>query len=438
MSDTHSDTHIEDLADRINPRKASNLLLWGVVAFVVIFFIWAAFAEIERTARGMGRIIPSSQLQVISNPEGGVVDQILVRPGQNVRAGDRLMTLDPVQRGSEFGSGSATVAALDLKIARLEAEVTGREPAYPATTDPAAAEQVRIEQALHAARIADLNSMMGAAQARLSQASRSVAEAQATYQARIAARDARADEVRVLRPLVERGIEPRLNLSQAESAAAVATSEAAAAAESISRARAAVAEAQASAAQTRQDWRARAATELAAAQAEREARRRTLPALAQQVERTVLRAPLAGRVNRVLVTTRGGTVQPGQPLVEIVPSEESLLVEARVRPQDIAFVRLDQDARVAITAYDRSVYGTLDGRVVAISPDAVAEERTGETYYVVRVRTSTNALRDRAGRSLPIGPGMVAEVDMLGDSRTVLQYILTPITRLGETAFREQ
>ena len=163
-----------------------------------------------------------------------------------------------------------------------------------------------------------------------------------------------------------------------------------------------------------------------------------MPALAARVERTVLRAPLAGRINRVLVTTRGGTVQPGAPLVEIVPSEENLLVEARVRPQDIAFVSLNQPARVAITAYDRAVYGTLNGRVVAISPDAVADERTGNTFYTVRVRTAANALRDPRGRAMPIGPGMVAEVDLLGDSRTVLQYILTPITRLGESALRDR
>jgi adhesin transport system membrane fusion protein len=438
MSDTPAAARTGNLDDRISARQASNLLLWSVVGFVVIFFVWAALAELERTVRGIGRIIPSSQLQVIANPEGGVVDRILVRPGQIVRAGERLMTLDPVLREAELGSGSATLTALEAKIARLEAEIVGRTPVYPAAADASAAEQVRIEQALHAARMADLTSLLGAAQARLSQASRGVAEARATYEARIAARDARTEEVRILRPLVERGIEPRLSLSQSESAAAVATSEAAAASASISRAHATVAEAQASALQTRQDWRARAAAELAAAQAEREARRRTLPALAQQADRTILRAPLPGRVNRVLVTTRGGAVQPGQPLVEIVPSEESLLVEARVLPQDIAFVRLDQDARVAITAYDRAVYGTLDGRVVAISPDAVAEERTGETFYLVRVRTSASALRDAAGRQLPIGPGMIAEIDLLGDPRTVLQYILTPITRLGETAFRER
>jgi membrane fusion protein, adhesin transport system len=121
-----------------------------------------------------------------------------------------------------------------------------------------------------------------------------------------------------------------------------------------------------------------------------------------------------------------------------VPSEESLLVEARIRPDDIAFVRIGQHARVAITAYDRAIYGVLEGRVVSISPDAVLEERTGETFYTVRVRTDVNVLRDPNGRSLPIGPGMVAEVDLLGEKRTILQYILSPITRLSETALREQ
>jgi membrane fusion protein, adhesin transport system len=286
--------------------------------------------------------------------------------------------------------------------------------------------------------MADLAGMTGAANARLVQAQRAVSEAQSAYQARISARDARAQEARIIRPLVERGIEPRLSLIQAESAASVAASEAAAAASAIGRAQAAVVEARQTLSQIRQDWREQAATELAAAQTEVEARRRALPALAERVDRTLLRAPLPGRINRVLVTTRGSAVQPGQPLVEIVPSEDSLLIEARVLPEDISFVRMGQKAKIAITAYDRSVYGTLDGEVVGISPDAVTEERTGETYYLVRVRTRSNALRDPRGRPMQIGPGMVAEVDLLGDSRTVLQYILTPITRLSETAFREQ
>ena len=429
---------LEDLPDVIKPRATSNWILWTVVGFVVLFFIWASIAEIERTVRGMGRVIPSSQLQIVSNQEGGTVEDILVRAGDVVRAGAPLLRLDPTATGAELGSGEASYYALQVKIARLQAEVGGREPVYPSAANPAVVDQIRTEQALHASRMADLAGMTGAANARLVQAQRAVSEAQSAYQARISARDARAQEARIIRPLVERGIEPRLSLIQAESAASVAASEAAAAAASIGRAQAAVVEAHQSLAQIRQDWREQAATELAAAQAEVEARRRALPALAERVDRTLLRAPLPGRINRVLVTTRGAAVQPGQPLVEIVPSEDSLLIEARVLPEDISFVRMGQKAKVAITAYDRSVYGTLDGEVVGISPDAVTEERTGETFYLVRVRTQANALRDPRGRPMQIGPGMVAEVDLLGDTRTVLQYILTPITRLSETAFREQ
>jgi adhesin transport system membrane fusion protein len=431
-------THLEDLTTRIKPRTASNLLLWFVVAFMLAFFVWASLTELDRTVRGQGRVIPSSRLQIVSNLEGGIVQDILVHQGQLVRAGDVLIRMDPTQTGAEFGSGEATVSALMVKIARLEAEVRGRDPVYPVTGDPTVADQIGIEQALHASRMANLAGLLGAGRARLDEVQRSVAEAEAAYQARNSAYQQRQSEARLLRPLVERGIEPRLSLIQAESAAEIAASEREGAAATVSRSRAAVAEARGTMAQAEQEWRSQAANELATAQAEFAARRRALPALANRVERTVLRAPLAGRINRVLVTTRGGTIRAGEPVVEIVPSEESLLIEARVKPADIGAVRLNQHARVAITAYDRSVYGLLEGIVVGISPDAVAEERTGETYYLVRVRTSANQLRGPDGRSVQIGAGMVAEVDLLGQKRTVLQYLLTPITRVSETALREQ
>src|SRR4051812_22647342 len=405
---------------------------------MLTFFVWASLTELDRTVRGQGRVIPSSRLQIVSNLEGGIVQDILVHPGQLVRAGDVLIRMDPTQTGAEFGSGEATVSALMVKIARLEAEVRGREPVYPAAGDPATADQIGIEQALHGSRMANLAGLLGAGRARLSEVERSVAEAEAAYQARNSAYQQRQSEARLLRPLVERGIEPRLSLIQAESAAEIAASEREGAAATVSRTRAAVAEARSTMAQAEQEWRAQAANDLATAQAEFAARRRALPALANRVERTVLRAPLAGRINRVLVTTRGGIIRAGEPVVEIVPSEESLLIEARVKPSDIGAVRLNQHARVAITAYDRSVYGLLEGTVVSISPDAVAEERTGETFYLVRVRTSANQLRGPDGRSVQIGAGMVAEVDLLGQKRTVLQYLLTPITRVSETALREQ
>jgi adhesin transport system membrane fusion protein len=354
-----------------------------------------------------------------------------------VAAGQQLIRLDRTQTGSELGSGTSSVNTLAAKMARLQAEVAGREPAYPAATTPEMRNQIEIERALHSSRMQELASAANAGQARITQANRAVQEAQAAYQARVSARDARRRELDVIRPLVEKGIEPRMSLISAESEYAVASSEAAAAAAAISRAQASVGEAQATFAQQRQDWRTLAANELATAQGEYAARRSTLPALAERAARTDVRAPLAGRVNRVLVTTVGSAVGPGAPLLEIVPSGESLLVEVMVRPQDIAFVRMGQKARVNVTAYDPSVYGSLHGVVVAISPDVTINEKTGESFYVVQIRTDSNALKDRNNHSLPIGTGMVADVSLLGDKRSILQYILTPITRITDNAFRE-
>lgn len=428
------DTRIEHRLDRLRPASASNLLLWAILAFIAVFVLWAAFTEIDRTVRGEGRVVPSSRLQVISNLEGGLIAQILVRGGMEVKAGQALLKLDPTQTRAELGSNSAATAALSAKIARLEAELDGREPVYPAGADAA---QVRIERALHDARMAELASLLAGAGARQAQASRAVLESQSMLAARQSAREAAASELEMIRPLVERGIEPRLALVQAQNAARISASEALAQTEALGRARAAASEAAAEANRVRQEWRARAATELAGVQAELAARTPSTPALADRVLRTTVRAPVAGRINRVLVTTIGGSVAPGQPLVELVPLRDQLQIEARIRPQDIGSVHINQRAKVDVTAYDSAIYGSLEGKVASISPDAVIDERTGESFYLVRVVTSAAALTDKSGRKLPIGSGMVASVSLLGDKRSVLSYILTPITRVTDEAFRE-
>lgn len=428
---------LENMTDRIKPRGASNLLLWAIVAFLVIFFTWAALTTIERSVRGTGRVIPGLQLQVLSNPEGGVIEDILVRTGETVQPGQELLRLDPTATSAEFGSGEASLTALRIRIARLQAEVAGGSPSYPAAADAAAADQIRIEQSLHASRLANLRSTLGAAQARLVQSERAVTEARAAYDARRTAAAARDAEVQVLRRLVDQGVEPRMSLTQATSAAAIARSEAAAAAAGASRALAGVAEARSAMAQLRDQWRSDAATELAGAQGELAARRAGLPALEERVQRTSISSPVAGRINRVLVTTRGAAVQPGQPLVEIVPSEDNLLIEARIRPEDIASVRIGQEAQIGITAFDPSIYGRLEGRVTSVSPDAVNDPDTQESYYQVQIRTENRALRTPGGAAVQIGPGMVADVSLRGDDRTILQYLLTPLTRLRERAMRE-
>ncbi|HEX5182781.1 MAG TPA: HlyD family type I secretion periplasmic adaptor subunit [Allosphingosinicella sp.] len=429
--------HIEDYAGRIRPGAASNLLLWVIGAFFLAFFLWASLTKLDRTVKGQGRVVASSHLQVISNLDGGVVQAILVRTGQQVRAGQEMIRLDKTQSRSELGSGEASVNALAAKVARLQAEVAGRDPVYPLAANAEIANQIRVERALHAARLQELASLTEAGNARIAQANHAVQEAEATYQGKVTMRDSKQHELQMIRPLVEKGLEPRLSLMQAESDYQVAESDATAASAALARAHEAVGEAQAQLGHDRQDWRAQAATDLAAAQAERASRGSALPALEEKVARTLVRAPLDGRVNRVLVTTVGSAVPPGAPMIEIAPTEEALLVEVQVKPKDIAFIRIGQRARVNITAYDPSVYGSLQGKVVAISPDATVNEKNGESFYVVQVRTESNALKDREGKPLPIGTGMVADVSLLGDKRSILSYILTPLTRISENAGRE-
>lgn len=432
-----SDTHLENLADRLRPRSASNLLLWVIVGFFALFVLWASLVKLDRTIHAAGRVIPSNRLQIISNLEGGIVSAILVRAGDIVRKGQPLVRLDETATGAELGSSEVTVAALTAKIARLQAEIAGREPAYPTPRNAAEAEQIGIEQSLHAARMSDLASLTSAAGAREAQAQRTVAEAQAAYVSRTTARDSARRQLEMIRPLAERGIEPQMTLVQIESSAAVATSDAAQAAAGISRAQSSVVEARAAVSQVRQAWRAQAGTDLAAAQAEMAARRRSMPALTDRVRRSVVVAPVDGSVNRVLVSTVGSSIGAGQPIVEVVPSADDLTVEAMVAPKDIASVRLGQRAKVNVTAYESAIYGGMDGKVVAISPDATVDERTGDSHYTVRVQGNANTFRDQQGRRLQIGSGMTADVNLLGDKRSVMAYILTPITRLGEEAMRE-
>ena len=432
-----SDTHLEDLADRIKPKAVSNLLLWLIIGFIVVFIAWASIVKLDRTVHAPGRVVPSSRLQVLSNFEGGVVSAILVHVGDLVKRGQPLVRLDQTQAGAEFGSSEITVGALNAKIARLQAEIAGREPVYPDAATPEVGQQIGIERSLHAARMSDLASLSAAGAARAAQAERAVAEARSAYASRVSARDSAKRQLEMIRPLVDRGIEPQLTLIQLENSAAVAGTDAAQASAAIARAQSAVAEARASLAQVRSSWRAQAGTDLAAAQSEMASRQRSMPALAAKLGRSTVASPVDGRVNRVLVSTVGSSIGAGQPIVEVVPSAETLTVEALVSPKDIAAVRIGQRARVNITAYESGVYGGMDGRVLTISPDATVEERTGESHYTVRVRADAQNFRGPEGQRLVIGPGMTADVNLIGDKRSIMAYILTPFTRLREEALRE-
>lgn len=413
-------------------RKSASIVLWVILGFFLVALIWATFTQVDRSVRGIGRVVPSSKLQVVSNLEGGVIDEILIKVGQPVKRGDVLVRLSPMLTGAAFGGSTAEVSSLQTKIARLNAEVRGNSPAYGNAPQDA----VAIERSLYQARQSELSSAMSAAAARVTQAERSINEAQSLLDARRSTLAASQKELEMIRPLVPSGIIPQIDLIRAENQASVAQKEVDAAQAALARSRSAVTEALAQAAQARSDWLTRAAGELSQTQAELNVKASQLPALSDRVDRTIIRSPVNGTVNRVLVTTVGGSVAAGSPIAEIVPSNDVLYIEALIRPSDIANVRLGQIAMLEITAYNRAVFGTLDGRVTSISPDAVKDEQTGESFYTVEIQTSERLL-DKDGKPLEIGPGMMANVNLLGEKRSILSYIFTPLTRLSETAFRD-
>ena len=415
---------LERLPDRIEPSRAANYMLYAIGGFVLLFVLWAALAKVDEVSRAQGRVIPSRQLQVVSNLEGGIVRDILVRQGEKVEQGQTLLRLDATQFSAQFTKEQEGYNALVARITRLQAEVSGTSPSFPSGLVTAAPALVAAERTLYEARQSELAAALSVAQSKLGQAQANVSTA-------AQAKSLADRELAMITPLVEKGIEPQIALLRAQSAASQAGGE-------YKAAQSAVAEAASELRSVRQSYHAKAVDDLTTAKAELAGMGRELPALQDRVTRTEVTAPIGGTVNRVLVATVGGVVKPGEPLVEIVPSDDTLVVEARISPADIAFVHPGQKAQVKLTAYDYAVYGSLEGEVERISPDAVVtDERTGETNYLVRVHTKGRLL-DAHGKPLSITPGMVAEVDILGQKRSILSYILSPLERGASKALREK
>jgi adhesin transport system membrane fusion protein len=433
---------MSSLSDRLEALKLKeqdfpSLLLFAIVAFTSIMLLWAALARLDVTITAPGRLIPASQLQVLSNLEGGTLAGVMVRPGQRVTKGQLLVKLDPVQRASDAAAGRVNLDALSARAERLAAEASGRTASLDGLggIDPTIRAS---EQALARTEASALAGERAMALARADQARRSVGEAEATLLQRREALSLAQREEAVIRPLVQQGAEPALSLDRASSQRAQAQAALNAAEANLRRAQAALAEAARGVTSVDLKFRNRAAEALASTRAELAARTEQQPALADRLARTEVRAPMAGIISRLRVTTPGAAVAPGEPLVELVPAGDKLLVEARVSPADIGFVQKGQKARVRITAYDYGIYGALDGEVQAVAPDAIVDERTGEVHFVVRVALDTACFPTKSGPCLPLGAGMLAEANLLGPKRSVLSYLLSPLTQISDSAFREK
>lgn len=425
-----------DGADLQRPRAFAHLLLVVIVAFFAIAITWASYAQLDEVTRGEGRIIPSRQIQVVQNLEGGIVAAILVREGEVVDEGQVLLRINDIRAGSEFRERRERYHALAGALARLRAEVTGEEIRIPEVLETDAPDVVRNERSLHAARRAALETEIAILERQVDQRRQELKELAQRRDQLTRSLELAREELAITEPLAAGRVVPKIDLLRLQRQINDLEGELEAARLAIPRVESALGEAEGRIDERRLAFRAEAQRELNTVRSEAAALAETIAADADRVERTGVRSPVRGTVNKLLVTTVGGVVQPGEDLVEIVPLEDSLLVEAQVRPADIAFIHPGQTATVKVTAYDFSIYGGLDAVVEEISADTIADER-GESFYRIRVRTTENQLRP-GGEPLPIIPGMTTQVDILTGEKSVLDYLLKPILRAKDEAMRER
>lgn len=414
-----------------------HMLLSFVVMFWAAFFIWASFATLDEITRGQGRIIPSTEVQIVQHQEGGIIDAIPVREGEEVKVGQVIMRLRDVGAASDLGANQKRYLGLKAKIQRLQAQAEGKDaPAFTDDVMKGVPEAVREELEAFRATGTSKDSQVVVLEQQLAQKKQEVNELNTRIGDLRGVISLQRQEMETIRPLVDRGSAPKLELLQLERALKERQTELNGLQTALPRSELAVQEAEARIKELRSGTAADAQSELAATMLEMSTIEQTLGALTDRQSRTEITSPVNGLVKDIKLHTIGGVVQPGQEVMEIVPLNDQLLVEANVRPGDIAFLHPGQRAVVKITAYDFSIYGGLKGELVDISADTITNEK-GESFYRVRVRTDETSLK-RKGEVLPIIPGMVASIDIMTGKKTIMQYIMKPLIKTVSTAMHER
>ncbi|MDF0543041.1 HlyD family type I secretion periplasmic adaptor subunit [Sphingobium sp. H39-3-25] len=423
--------------DWVRRQSGSRQIILFSAGGMLLFLLWAGLATVDEVTHGQGRVIPSSKAQVIQSAEPTTIKEILVRSGQKVRKDQLLVRLDDAILGSELGQLRAETRSLSARAGRLGMEGTGSGTICAATPDGTVAPECRQEQALAQVRESALRSRQAALAAAVEQRSRDLAEAQATIQSLEGSVQLAQRQVDMLEPLAAKSVVPQTDLLSARRELVDTQGRLAAARQQASRAAAAIREAQAQQSEAGFQFRQDALNERSELQAKIAVNSESLRGARGRAERAEIRSPVEGVVNDVQVTTIGGFVSPGQKIMQVVPLGEKLLVEARVRPSDIAFIKAGDHAVVKVTAYDFSIYGGLSGTVQQISADSVYDEATKEAYFTVVVETDRSYLMS-GGRRLPITPGMVCDVEVLTGRKTILAYLLKPVLKARSDALRER
>jgi len=425
-----------DAARSRKGRLSSRLLLYAVSLTFFVLLIWAAVAEIEEIVVGTGQVIPSQRIQQIQNLEGGILREVLVREGERVDRGALLLRIDNEQAGSLYRDALTRSLELAAAIARLDAELSGAAPDYPPELERNAPEIVARHNTLLAARLEKSATERKALEAQLDSRKLEAEEQLAKQRSLNSSLVLSVEQRNLAKNLMASRSYSKMEYLNLEQRVSALQGELDTLESTIPKTRAAIREAEERLRLHEAGANAEILAELNRANAELATLRETITAGGDRVTRTEARSPVRGVVKSVNITTEGGVIMPGQVIMEIVPLDDSLIVEARVSPQDIAFLFVGQKAKIRLTAYDFAIYGSLDAVLENVGADTI-EGRQGEIYYLVKLRTLTNAL-EHHGQILPILPGMMATADILTGKKTVLDYILKPILKAKQSALRER
>ncbi len=436
-NDLHdSANHVADADWAIGEQtpRGAKLAIWLSLGALVVLIVWAALAKIDEVTRGDGKVIPSSQNQIVQSLDGGIVSEIFVKEGQSVEKGELLLKIDPTRFVSSLRENRSQYLSLLAKAARLTALAEGRDYVPPPEAQEAVPDVVEQERQAFLSKKLELDASVGVARQQMTQRSQELNEVRARREQASQSYDLTARELEVTRPLANTGAVSDVELLRLERDVARYRGERDAANAQIPRIQASIGEAQRKIQEVELQMKNQARSELSETSGKLGALSEGSVGLADRVKQAEVRAPMRGTVKQLFVHTIGGVVQPGKEIIEVVPSEDALLLQARVQPRDIAFLRPGQPALVKFTAYDFSTYGGLVGTLEHIGADTVVDEK-GNAFYEVRVRTKNATIGDK---HLPIIPGMVAEVDILTGKKSILAYLLKPVLRAKAAALTER
>lgn len=418
-----------------SPRTGHSLLILTALFFVCAIW-WASQTELDEVTRGEGKVIPSSKIQIVQNLEGGILSEVLVSEGEIVEKGEVLVRIDDTRFSSSFMESKLKYWELLARASRLESEAQGEALTLPEKLLEERPELAAAERRLYETRQRELESNIDILEQQARQRQQELAETQAKLNKLRTSYELSNEELKMSEPLVSVGVISEVEILRLKRTVNDLRGEMETTRLAIPRIRSSLSEVRQKIEDVRVRFQSEAASQLSEVQAELGRTQTTITSAKDRVSRTQVRAPVKGKINRLMINTVGGVIQPGEDIVEIVPVDDSLLIEAHIRPSDIAFLRPGQNAMIKFTAYDFSIYGGLPATLERISADTITNEED-ESFYLIYLRTEKNYIDSSKG-PLEIIPGMTVTVDILTGKKTVLDYLLKPILKAKNEALRER